>query len=312
MNLPDAAPARPARPAVVTVAFWVQLAAVVVLLGLIGLVVAEAIRFDGQIDRALRLVPGADPMEVSDERASNIFAAASIGVPALLLAGWLAATALPVRRGGNVARILVFVAGGAQLLLCLAQGCSGMFLIPLMLAAGAGDPGFDPSTDVPPDGAGWPESKFLETLYSQGDPPDVVFAIGGFGVLVVLALTATVVLLLALPPASRYFRPRSAAPAGAAPLVLGYGYPPPGATIPYGYPSPGMTVPQGQPWPGVTVPPGYLLCPDPALHLAHPPTGLQASTPDDPSAAVGDVPPPASRTPEAPAKPPADPTIGSL
>lgn len=261
MILPDAEPPRPARPTVVTVAFWLQLAAVVVLLGLIGLVVAEAVHYDGQIDRALRLVPDADPMEVSDERMSNIFMAASIGVPALLLAGWLAATALPVRRGSNTGRILVFVAAGAQLLLCLAQGCSGVFLIPLALAAGATDPGFDPSGDVPPDGADWQESKFLHTLYSQGDPPDVVFAAGGIAVLAVLALTATVVLLLALPQANRYFKPRHpASPAFGHPAPMGY---------------------------GPVVPPGYMICPDPALHLAHPHTEPETTAPTGPGGSAG-------------------------
>ena len=115
MTSPDTAPARPARPGSVTVAVWLQLATVAVLLLLIGLVVFAAVRYDAQIDRAVRLVPDADPTEVSHERSGNLFMTLAVGVPVLLLAGWLAATALPLRRGSNTARILVFVAAGAQL-----------------------------------------------------------------------------------------------------------------------------------------------------------------------------------------------------
>ncbi|RZU72585.1 hypothetical protein EV384_0956 [Micromonospora kangleipakensis] len=282
---PDAAPV---RPAIVTAAFWVQLATVVVLLLLVGLVVVQAVRYDGQIDRALGLVPDADPVEVSDERSGNVFTALAMGVPALLLAGWLAATARPLSRGSNTARVLVFVAAGAQLLLCLFQGCSGVLFIPLVLAAGAADPGFDPSEGVPPDGPDWEQSKFLDTLYAQGNPADVFFGVGGLGVLAVLVLTTVVVVLLLLPEAGRWFRPPPAVPAGAHPMASSSGYPPV----------------------GVTFPPGYMICPDPALHLAHPPTGSIASTSHGPAegrpTAAGD------RTPEGPQEPPADPTADTL
>ncbi|MEU8152671.1 hypothetical protein AB0B94_03275 [Micromonospora sp. NPDC048986] len=96
-----------------------------VLLGLAALTVAEAVHFDGQIDRAVRLVPDADPDEVAGERQGNVAMTLILGVPAVLLAVWLAATAVPLRRGVNVARILVFVASGGQLLICFAQCRSG-------------------------------------------------------------------------------------------------------------------------------------------------------------------------------------------
>jgi hypothetical protein len=48
---------RPPRPASVTVAFWLQIGAVGLLLGLIGLAVAHAVYFDEQISRAVALVP---------------------------------------------------------------------------------------------------------------------------------------------------------------------------------------------------------------------------------------------------------------
>lgn len=290
MTSTDAAPVRPARPTIVAVAFWLQLAAVAVLLVLIALVVVEAVRYDGQIDRAVQLVPDADPMEVSDERSGNVFGALFMGVPALLLAAWLAATALPLARGSNTARILVFVGAGAQLLLCLGQGCMGSLLIPLALGAGFSEPGFDPSEGMPPDGGDWEQSKFLDTLHAHGDSGDVIFGIGGIGVLVVLALTAVVVVLLLLPEAGRWFRPVPTVPAGPYPVAIGYGYPPVGAPLPYGY---------GYPSAAPVPPPAYLLCPDPALHLAHPPTRPAQSTPDD-------GPPPGNETPDGPGEPPSD------
>ncbi|MGC1214241.1 MAG: hypothetical protein WA890_23650 [Micromonospora sp.] len=293
MTPSDAAPVRPTRPTIVTVAFWLQLAAVAVLLVLIALLVVEAVRYDGQIDRAVQLVPDADPMEVSDERSGNVVGALFLGVPALLLAVWLAATALPLARGSNTARILVFVAAGAQLLLCLGQGCMGALVIPFALGAGFSDPGFDPSEGMPPDGGDWEQSKFLDTLYGLGDSEDVVFGVGGIAVLMVLALTAAVVVLLLLPDAKGWFRPAPAAPAGSYPMALGYGYPPFAAMPPYGYGYPPVP------------PPGYLLCPDPALHLAHPPTGATPSSPPE-------VPLPGSETADGPGKPPADPTADPL
>ncbi|MEU2612363.1 hypothetical protein ABZ570_12385 [Micromonospora sp. NPDC007271] len=273
MTPPGAAPARPTRPVVVTVAFWLQIATVAVLLALVGLVVAAALDYNGQIDEALRQVPDADPMEVSDERSGNLVMTLTLGVPALLLAAWLAATALPLSKGSNAARILVFVAAGAQLLVCLGQGCGGVLVIPLMLAAG--DPEFDPALDSGVDGADWEQSKFLDTLYSQGDP-GAILAFGGIGVMLVLALTAAVVVLLLLPDSRRWFRPASAAWPPPAP----YGYWPghPAAAYPGGYPAvpyPGGHAAAYPPAVG-PLPPGYLLCPDPALHLAHPPAGPSA------------------------------------
>lgn len=255
MTQPVAEPVRPVRPVTVTIAFWLQLAIVVFLLGLVGLVVAEAVHFDGQIDRAVRLVPDADPAEVAEERFGNIVMSMILGLPALLLAIWLAATALPVRRGGNTARILVFVAGGAQLLICFGQACSGGFLIPLSFAAGMGTEweGEGPPVGSDDDGL-WEESKFLETLYSGPYAfADLLFPLAAVGVLTVLLLTAAVVLLLALPSANGYFVPRAATP-----IPVGQ-YP----MVPAGYAMPGYGVPAGY-----GVPPGYMICPDPALHLA--------------------------------------------
>ncbi|MFR9777955.1 hypothetical protein ACL02O_18115 [Micromonospora sp. MS34] len=279
MTSPEAAPARADRPGAITVAYWLQLATVVVLLAVVCAAVIEAVRYNALIDDVLRQVPDADPTEVSEERSGNLFMALFIGVPALLLAGWLAATALPLRRRSNVARILVFVAAGVQLLLCLGQGCGGL-MIPLAFFAGMGDPGYDSSGgDLPDDGGDWRPSEFLDTLYARGDSMQAVTAVvAGIGILLVLALTVAVVVLLLLPESRRWFRGDSAMPAAGPWPAFGYGY---------GY---GPAQPQpGQPgW--VALPPGYLICPDPALHIAHPPTYPTAPVP---TGADATEPPPA-------------------
>ncbi|MER7888957.1 hypothetical protein ABTX15_03940 [Micromonospora sp. NPDC094482] len=272
MTPPAGAPARPPRPVTVTIAFWAQLATVLVLLALVALVIAQAVQWDGEIDRAVRLVPDADPDEVRGERWINITMALILGIPALVLAFWLAATALPLRRGGNTARILVFVAGGAQLLICLAQGCSGAFFVPLIFAGGIEDETFPEETPTGPDGDSWQESPFMQALYDSSNPFDaVLFPLAGVGILMVLVLTVAVVLLVALPPAHRWFVPRAASPALPVPPV---GYPLPAISypVPPGYPIP----------PGYPAPPGYLICPDPAVHLAPaaPPAGPEGPVSD--------------------------------
>ncbi|SBT50179.1 hypothetical protein [Micromonospora auratinigra] len=278
MTSPEAAPARVTRPRAVDVAYWLQLATVAVLLVVVALVVVQAVRYDARIDDVLRQVPDADPAEVSDERGGNIFTTVVIGLPALLLAGWLGATVVPLRRGSNVARILVFVAAGGQLLLCLGQVCTGLAIVPLLLIGGMGDPEFDPSTGELPDGGDWEQSKFLDTLYSQdGDSGAVAAAAGGIGVLLVVTFTAAVVVLLLLPEVRRWFR-RDVPPVPAAGPWPGYGY---------GHPQPGQPV-----W----LPPGSLLCPDPAAHAAPVlggprPDGHASPERPDSDAAVTDPPP---------------------
>ncbi|MGW5556570.1 hypothetical protein ACWER9_04995 [Micromonospora sp. NPDC003944] len=278
---PPATVPRPPRPVTVTIAFWLQLTVVLVLLGLAVLTVAEAVHFDGQIDRAVRLVPDADPEEVAGERQGNVAMTLILGVPAVLLAVWLAVTAVPVRRGANVARILVFVASGAQLLVCFAQCCSGGFLVPLLTAPEISD-------EPPPDwDEEWETSTFFDTLYSGTDPwDDLLFPAAGLGVLTVLTLSAAVTLLLALPPANRWFVPRAAnealpGPAWVMPVPAhaptGYGYPP----VPL---VPGF-LPPNQP-----LPPGYLICPDPAAHLTPGAPGTSPAPTRPPTAPPEDAP----------------------
>ncbi|WP_416901726.1 hypothetical protein [Micromonospora echinospora] len=271
MTPSPAEPLRPTRPTAVTVAFWLQLATVVVLLVAVGLTVAAAVQFDGQIDRAAARVPDADPDEVSGERFGNLFMTALFCLPALVLAGWLAATARPVLRGGGTARVLVFVAGGAQLLCCFGQGCLGFAFLPFFLV---GEEWTEPTTG--PDGEPlWEESEFFDTLYGDaGVGGDLLTAAGGLGVGIALLLTLAVVLLLALPPGSRYFRTDDGDRPPAPP-----GWPWPGASGSYAGPHLPV-VPPGYPTPPVyALPPGYLICPDPSVHLPPQPRPEQPQSP---------------------------------
>lgn len=235
----EAAP--PIRPATVTVAFWLQLASAAVLLLLIGLLIWHAVYWNGEIDRAVRLVPNADPAEVAGERWSNVLMSAVLGAVALGLAGWLAVTAPYVRRGHNAARILVFAAAGVLLLICLGPTVLAPLAIPFAIA-GAAWP-----QEPPPEAAadlGWEPSAFVETLHAEPHPIDDLFlAAGALGVGTVFLLIVAVVLLLTVPPAGRYFVSRVA---------------------PYPTAKVASRLPR--------IPPGYMICPDPALHLAHPPT----------------------------------------
>ncbi|WP_446212103.1 hypothetical protein [Micromonospora sp. IBSANI012] len=274
------APARPPRPTAVTVASWMQIAAAVVLLALLGLVLWQAIEWNGEIDRAARLVPDADPDEVSGERVGNIVMSCVLGVPALLLAAGLLATARGVRRGSNVARILVFVVGGLQLLAACAQGGFAVLFIPFLFALGGPEEDWD--SDIPAEFMP-EESGFMRELYGDGSDPagDVLFAAGSLGTMLVVGLTLTAVVLLALPSVHRWFVPRAAEQARRAPLD------PP-------YP------------PAFLLPPGYMLCPDPRAHGLPPqPTPVAPMPPaSQPMPPASQPMPPASQPmPAAPAQP---------
>ncbi|MEU5788379.1 hypothetical protein ABZ754_11685 [Micromonospora purpureochromogenes] len=279
-----ARPPRPPRPTAVTVASWLQIAAAVVLLALLGVVIWQAIEWNGEIDRAARLVPDADPDEVSGERFGNIVMASALGVPALLLAAGLLATARGVRRGSNVARILVFVVGGLQLLAGCAQGGFAVLFIPLLFAFGGPGPEEDWGSDIPAEFMP-EESRFMRELYGDGSDPvgDVLFGAGSLGTMLVVGLTLTAVVLLALPSVHRWFVPRAAEQARPAPL---------GPTYPPAYP------------PAFLLPPGYMLCPDPRAH-GLPPQPMPAApqpmpfTPTQP----GTQPMPPQPMPTAPAQP---------
>lgn len=247
-------PARPARPVTVSVAFWLQLAAVAVLLVVIGLAVVGAVQADDQITRAAETVGDADPDEVSGERLGNVVSAVVIGMSALFLAVWLAATARPVRRGGYTARVLVYVGAGLQLLVCVGQSCLGALFVPFAFGA-EGD-----WTEAEDGELVWEESEFSETLYGSADLTSDILSAGILGgMALVFALTVAVVLLVTLPPADRYFARPADRPAPVGPVPPPYPF---GPLPPYG------GAPGGHPLPPVyALPPGYLICPDPARHL---------------------------------------------
>ncbi|MDM4721579.1 hypothetical protein QTQ03_19020 [Micromonospora sp. WMMA1363] len=281
MTAPTDVPARPPRPRTVTVAVWLQLASVLVLLGLVALVIVQAVQWDGHIDRAVRAVPDVDPGEVSAERWGNVTGALFISVPVLLLAVWYAATARPVHRGGNVARILVFVGAGLQLLVCLGQGCLGVVFLPMLLAGAGFDEAYPDDGDPPAEF--WEDSAFLDALYGTTDPFDAVFfPLGVLGALLVFLLTAAVVLLLVLPPAHRWFVAARPVPPPLSTIPAPYlaAEPVPPAYAPPDYAPPGYVPPGYQPPGYFTVPPGYLSCPDPS---AHAPSGAQVVDPGSPS-----------------------------
>jgi len=248
---------RPPRPVTVTVAFWLQLAAVLMLLGLLGLMVAHAVYFDDLISRAAELVPDADPDEVSGERTGNVVTTAVPGVVVLAVAAWLAATAIPVLRGSNVGRIFVFIAGGAHLLLCLSPFVLGAAFIPLFIAGGP-EYGYVPEEDIPledlpPDGEAWVNSRFYDALYSNTTAAEDAFYAGQAAIIgVEVLLLIAVVVILAVPPASRWFVPRSVPAWPPMPVGPYAGYP---AALP------------------------YVICPDPSVHVRPPAEPTQADAP---------------------------------
>ncbi|GAA4244935.1 hypothetical protein [Dactylosporangium darangshiense] len=258
-------PVRPARPAQVRVAVWLQLTVVALLLGVIGLVVSYAVHFDQVITDIAARFPGTDPDEVSSARSDNVASTLFVCVPALLVAAWYSATAVPLLRGSNVARILMFVAGGGLVALMLTQFCAGLPFALLTSAIHVGD-------GVVVDTV-YEDQGFLDALYNHPDTFGVAALISGIGAaLLVIGLSGAVVLLLALPPASRYFVPPKPVPP---PLPMPFAYFP----VYPGHPAPG----------GPAGPMPYMICPDPSAHLAprpteaHPaPTPAEAPTAQEP------------------------------
>lgn len=130
-----AAPAR-ARPATATVAFWLHIGGAGVGLIVVALVAGYAIWLDGLIDRAAELT-NANPHVVSEKRSSNAWIAAMVGGPALLIAIWLAATAVPVWRAREAARVLAIVGASVQVLGCCGANVTGWTAAYPLLVLGA-------------------------------------------------------------------------------------------------------------------------------------------------------------------------------
>lgn len=193
----------PRRPATVTAAFALQLAVVAGLLVMIAVVLAHAVRYDGLIDQAARAT-AASRDEAAMERAGNLSGALMPAVPALVLAVWLGCTAVGLRRGSNVARILTLVGLAAPLLLgalfCLVGGVFGV-LIELVLAG--------PSQTIPPDEIVVEDASgfYAELQRLDSGGWSIVFGVLGVtgAAVALLAAIATGVLLLTHTSAG-YFR----------------------------------------------------------------------------------------------------------
>lgn len=278
---------RPVRPAQVTVAFWLLLSAAVLLLGVVGVAVAHAFYYDDLISQAVAQVPTADPDEVDSERVGNLVGTLVVGVPPLLLAIWLALTARPVLRGSNIARIMVFVAAGGQVLLGMLQFCGGFVLASVLSSAFEDDGGLD---DGALDDGSWENSDFYDTLYNSDEWFSDIFLFLVVAVaLIVVLLTLTSVLLLAIPPAHRYFVPKAET-------------------------SPAWRhTPAGWQMRPADAPMAYFICPDPSAHYLPftPPAEAVAvvvpetPAPTEPSSTEPSVAEPPAAKPDTPEQPPA-------
>ncbi|GAA1893839.1 hypothetical protein [Asanoa iriomotensis] len=203
----DAPPAaRPPRPTTVTVAFWLQLAAALLLFLMVGLTVAYAVYFDQLIDRAVELVPDVDPADVSSERTSNMVMAAVVGSVFLVGSLAFAATAWPLRRGSNAARIVTFIVSGLHFVACLLPCVGSMVIFPFFLTGP--DIGY-----VDPEAMPYEEARFFEVLYEQTTSTEEAFFAGlSLGGLLEMILVIAIVILIVVPPAHRFFAPRTPSP----------------------------------------------------------------------------------------------------
>ena len=104
----------------------------------------------------------------------------------------------------------MFIGAGAHLLVLLAPCVAGFAVIPFLVS----DFSDAVPDDVPIDGAPWEQSQFLDTLYGRTTSFDDAFFGGvAIGTGIELLLVITIAILVAVPPAHRYFVPRPPTPA---------------------------------------------------------------------------------------------------
>lgn len=291
-----AVPPKPPRPAVVTIAFYLQLVTAALPLVVVAMLIGRALHYDSLIDEAAQLTHP-DPADVSSERVGNVFGTVVPGVLCLLFAAGLAGLAVPVRRGGNVTRILTLVLSGLPLLFVLGPG-GGLMGLPLAFMTDPGSLPDDPTLDAPVDTSA--SDQFWTALDKADGAPDVWVIIAAVaGVLLAVALTVLVVLLL-VPPAHRFFVPPRPAPALLAypgqPVAWPAGQPvvfspPPGPAYPvYVYPAPHPA------WPHQAPPPSAW--PAPAWPDQSPPSpGQGEQVPPSPGQGDQVAPPPPGGSP---------------
>ncbi|GID31298.1 hypothetical protein C8E87_6373 [Paractinoplanes brasiliensis] len=245
--------APPTRPAVVTVAYRLQVALVAALLIVVVVSILDAVHYNGLINEAVRTTSEPDMTAVSWEREDNIAGLLFVGVPLFVLAVWLGISAVLVRRGSNVGRVLTWVGVGAPSL-CVLMSCFlgvlGVFAF-AMIALPFGDPAvYEDDPDLTGDFTG---DAFTETVYSadSGGWSLAYDIITTTCLMLALLLAVAVVVLLATPPSARYFR---------------RGEPVPPAPVPRQFPSPYATTPApnaATPFPYATAPAPYAATPYP-------------------------------------------------
>jgi hypothetical protein len=203
-----AGPAPRVRPRTVSAALAVLFAAVVLLVLLAGLALAEAGYTRGLIDRAAS-ASGTTGAVVSGERSFIAAFAAVVVIILVGMAAYYAGFAIPLSRGRNYARIAVWAGVGIPLFTGLFCGLGG-------LLSRADDPASQPAADPA-------EARFyaeLDRLRAE-ESPVWMFAVGT--ALVLLGSLIAVVVLLRTPSSNRYFRPGR--PAARQPLLPVYAYP---------------------------------------------------------------------------------------
>ena len=250
----------------VTVAFWLQCALIFALLVLVGVAVAEAIRYDGLVDQAA-LGTNPDPEDLLFERTTNVEGALFTTLPLMVLAIWLGLTAAWVRRGSNVARILTWVGLGAPVLLsglfCIVGGVFGVLLFAALGAAPEDD--FDSGEEFPDGGfSSLDSSDFYDRLANldSGGWSVAFGAIGTTFAAIALLLALAVGVLLLTGTANRYFRPEGAKPRRPQNPFWYAGQPVPG-----GHPHPV----QAPPWPAAPPSPYAPMAPTPHPAAPYPP-----------------------------------------
>lgn len=201
------------RPATATVAAALQLGIVLLALGLIAAAWIGYISHDEMIDRAVKLVPEADPEVVASERSSNRFGSVMASVLSSGIALWFGATLWPVWRGSNLARVVTAVGAGMQTAVAVLISCGGGVFGLMFLPLIAGDPGLeggDPLTDP----GLYEEDPFYDKLFQLQDSgagmlPGMVL---GIGMMLLALLAGALLVLLLVPPSNRWFSPRPPSP----------------------------------------------------------------------------------------------------
>ncbi len=266
----------------VTLAVWFQVALVGLLVLVVGVMIAEAIHYDGLIDEAARF-GDADPSEVSGERDGNVAFVLLFGLPMVVLALWLGLTVAWLRRGSHVARVLTWVGLGAPVglfvLSCLFGGMIGLFGLLAFSSLDEPVPGeedysFEDGDVMTPEDAG-----FYDRLYDldSGGWSIAYDAVLACAVAAAVLLAIATAVLLLTGPADRFFRPGRHFPQG--PQPFRYAGAPPSYPDGFWYPAPPPPPPM---WASQPQPPWGPQYQHPAVSQPQPPWGPPSQHPGVP------------------------------